>query len=192
MLPTSASTRRSCTSSPNRARTSRPIESSSMDVRGRNGSSAARALPRQESNPVRASGARWPGTPSRRPSGIRCNASYQTAACTGSGDTSSSARPTSAASSVASGTRARKASAPLSIMSSPAKAVPPIRPPGRSAVSNTVTSSGVALANSHAAARPVIPPPITATRPCFIDRPSLIRRPRSPGRRARPSRRGRR
>ena len=71
----------------------------------------------------------------RRGSGA--DASYQTAACTGSGDTSSSARPTSAASSVASGTRARKASAPLSIMSSPAKAVPPMRPPGRSAVSNT-------------------------------------------------------
>ena len=74
MLPTSASTSRSCTSSPNRARTSRPIESASIDVRGRNGSSAARALPRQESNRVVASGARCPGTPSSRPSGIRCSA----------------------------------------------------------------------------------------------------------------------
>ena len=74
MLPTSASTRRSCTSSPNRARTSCPIESSSIDVRGRNGSSAARALPRQDSNRVLASGASCPGTPSSRPSGMRCSA----------------------------------------------------------------------------------------------------------------------
>ncbi len=165
MLPTSESTRRSCTSLPNRARTYSPIESLSVEVRGSSGSSAARALPLHDSRRVVASGRSRPGTPSSSPSGIACSPSSQTAAPTASGDTRSSPRPTRRASATASGTRARKASAPSSTWATPANGLVSMRPPTRSAASNTTTSAPVSASITPSAAeRPLIPPPTTATR----------------------------
>ena len=183
MLPTSASTSRSCTSSPNRARTSRPIESASIDVRGRNGSSAGAGLAPPGEQPGRGERCEMPGHAEQEAVGdpVQRVVPDRGVHRFGRHQLPRRGRPPPPVP-CASGTRARKASAPLSIMSNPAKAVPPIRPPGRSDVSNTVTSSGVALANSHAAASPVIPPPTTATRPCFIDVAVIDSpwRPRSP------------
>ncbi len=165
MLPTSESTRYSCTSSPKRARTNAPIESASVDVRGSSGSSAARALPRHDSSLVVASGRSRPGTPRRSPSGIGCRPSRQTAAPTGSGETRSSPSPTRSARAVASGTRARNASAPSSTPATPANRLVAILPPSRSVDSYTTTAlSASASRRASAAASPLMPAPTTAMR----------------------------
>ena len=145
MLPTSASTSRSWTSSPNRARTRRPIESASIDVRGRSGSIAARALPRHESNPVVASGVETPGQPEQQAVGDPVQRRRtRPRRATGSGDTSSSARPTSRRQihRVRHAGEERVGTAVDHVLDAGERRVPSIRPPTRSAASNTVTSSG--------------------------------------------------
>ena len=80
MLPTSASTRRSWTSSPKRRLTYEPSTSSAVEVRGRNGSQAARSLPRHDSSPVVTNGPSAAGTPSTIAPGMSCSPSCHTAA----------------------------------------------------------------------------------------------------------------
>ena len=81
---------------------------------------AARSLPLIESRPLEARRRTSPGTPRARPSGIGWSPLNQTAGLASVGDVSSLARPTSSASCLASGTRARNESAPSSTAGRPA------------------------------------------------------------------------
>ena len=183
MLPTRASTSRSWTSFPKRARTNAPIESS-ISVRGRNGSAAARNLPCQLSRSLVTNGRIDAGTPNSTPLGMSCRPLCHTAARASVGDVRS-VRPTRRANSTACGTRVRKASAPSSMCSTPANGDVAIFPPSMALDSHSSTLSVGSSTRSIAAARPAIPPPTTRTR-----RSPAITHPRRHARvrRVRPSR----
>ena len=180
--PTSGSTRRSATSDPKRPATrSLTVRVAGGRPRGSTRSRAARARPRGERIPLRAKEPSWRGTPRTRPSGRGrsrpCHHSKERPAL---GATSSCSRPSSRHSCTASGTRVRKASGPSSTRW-PSKCDVRRHPP-RWFGSSTVTSA--VSRSSQAAARPAIPPPMTAT---LISRgPRCDRaRPAGPGRRGR-------
>ena len=166
MLPTRASTSRSWTSSPNRLRTSAPIESSGSPRRGSSGSIAARALPGSDSRPAGGQ----PGDARRHPEQQPLRDGVQPVVPHGRRCGRRRGRRRArrrAASSTASGTLARKASAPSSTAGRPANGVVRSLPPNRSSASRTsmdTAAGSTRSARNHAVARPLIPPPTTRTR----------------------------
>lgn len=170
MPPTRGPANRSRTSLPRRLPTSSPTEWScvleaSPGRAGTTRSRAARARPTIETIPDRARGRMRVGTPSTSPSGRGRSAPFaHTEAVELPGETRASSIPSSLHSSTASGLRAKKASAPRSTTRPPTVA-DRRWPPSREEASRTTirVPGGADDDSSHAADRPVIPPPMTAT-----------------------------
>ena len=171
--PMSGSTRRSTTGRPSRPPTIAPTDRSPASGPGpRWGTTRSRATRSDSAGdriPDRASGHQRVGTPRFSPSGMgRSRPRAQMDAPVVPGATSWSPRPSSSHNPVASGRRARKASAARSTVR-PANGVDRSLPPVRSSDSTTWTtgegrpSRSAAVTSSQAAARPAIPPPTTAT-----------------------------
>ena len=139
---------------------------------GRTRSAAARAAPVGLRIPERARGSHRVGTPRFRPSGIiRRRPRAHSDAPAAPGATRESSRPSSAHRPVASGRRAKKASAARSTVR-PQNSADRTFPPGRLPASSTMTrgrppasapgSDPRSSASCHAAASPAMPPPTTA------------------------------
>ena len=133
-------------------------------VAGSKGSIAARNLPRGEMRPDIANARTFAGTPSIRSPGMLCMPLCQIEAWASVGDVIDDPRPSSDASCVAHGTRARNASGPSSI-DKPANGVVRIRPPTVESASRTVTLTGsVELVRTVSAlVSPATPAPMMTT-----------------------------
>ena len=133
-------------------------------VAGSKGSIAARNLPRGEIRPDIANARTFAGTPSIRSPGMLCMPLCQIEACASVGDVIDDPRPSSDASCVAHGTRARNASGPSS-MESPTNCVVRIRPPTVDSASSTVTLTGSdeLVSTVSALVNPATPAPMTTT-----------------------------
>ena len=164
--PRSGSTSRSTTSRP-RCRPIASLTDGSSPVLARCGSTlpiAARTIPRALMIPDRRIPPRSLGTPRTRPFGnARSLPREYTYAEPVAGATRSSPNPSDSASSTAPGTRARKASGPVSTPM-PATVAPEIFPPMAADDSITSTrSSGRIRERKCAVARPAMPPPTIST-----------------------------
>ncbi len=173
MPPISGSTRRSTTGRPSRSPTISPTERSPNTAFAlRWGMTTSLAAARDSAGlriPDRASGHQRVGTPRFNPSGMgRSRPRAQMEAPEAPTGTSWSDSPSSAQSSVASGRRARNASAARSTVrpaNSAARSLPPTRSPDSSTrtIGAGVPARSEAATSSQAAARPAIPAPTTAT-----------------------------
>ena len=161
----SGSPSRSTASCPKRRRRNDAIDSSASPLRpGIASSKPMRSLPGQEKSPLAASGRIRVGTASIIPSGsgwsLRLWSTY-TARRSGSVGTRRSPSPSSRQSAMPSGFWARIASGPASIRK-PRSCSVRITPPKRSPASRS-TYGTRRFWSAQAAARPEMPPPITAT-----------------------------
>ena len=166
MLPTSASTRRSWTSSPNRAAHERADRVAGVAPGEQRLERPARALPRHDSRRLVARRNMSAGTPSSEPLGDRVQAVDHTQPWRPSATSGRRRGRPRAASAVACGTRARNASAPSSTAASPANGVVRILPPSRSSASrSSIAAAGRRRRPARGrSASPVMPPPTTRTR----------------------------
>ena len=198
MPPTSGPTRCSTTSRPKRPPMNAPMATSSGGAGSVESTSPATArTASSDTMPVRASSSASRGTPRTWRVGYgRTAPRAHTAARPIAGSMSWSSSPSSTHSSTASGTRARKLSAPSStVRGPPGRSMAEVRtlPPRRSDASRTVTVTSARALASHAAANPVTPPPTTTRwRPAPSALPSVERSPAGPGVTSRPRRSGRR